>query len=249
MRDELFKAVWRLCELFPQLRPAIKYSEVLSQEDVDLFAAFANGHVQQVLHDFPTDEKAQDERVSLFLQGSTGLSRVREADVQLVSSILTAASGNDTSISPDMRDLVDFLRAHKRIWWSLHGAYEKIVKNNVVGTCPVVVASPPLIDRILPFGSKMHKFQEFHKLFHESVHFVLEENGICFHDADLDEGLVTYFHQQVAGKSVCALHYVGDDGARYLKNAALFEKFLSGYAREDVVPTLKHLKVEDLKVL
>jgi len=248
MRDELFRAVWRLCDVF-QLRPAIKYSEVLSQEDVDLFTAFANGHVQQVLRDFPIDERAQDERISLFLQGSTGLSRVRESDVQLVSSILTAASGNDTSISPDMRDLVDFLRSHKKIWWGLHNAYQKIVKNNVINTCPVVVAKPPLIDRILPFGYRMHKFQEFHKLLHESIHYVLEENGICLNDADLDEGLVTFFHEQIAGKRACALHYVGDEGARYLRTAALFEKYLSKFKPGEVVLALKNVNFAELKAL
>lgn len=238
MREALLRGIQKLCWLYPQLHTNIQYSEALSQEDVDVFAAFVNGHVKKILHDYP-DEKTQESQIDSFLNSSTGVSKVHPKDVLFVETILAAAAGQDTSISFEMRGIVGFLRSHRKIWWSLHQAYEKILKNSVVGTCPLVIARPPLLDRIIPFGTKMHNFQEFHKLFHESIHYVLEENGICFGNEDLDEGLVTYFHEQVMGKKVCYLHYNGDEGDRYLKDAALFEKLLDPYPRSAVIPILQ----------
>ncbi len=242
MRDELLKGIETLCWMFPQLKPSINYSDVLSQEEVDAFAAFVNGHVQNILKTYPTDEKAQENELSSLFTCSCGLSRIRKEDVVLVEALLLAASGNDRSISPKMRDVVDFLRSHRKIWWSLHNAYTKIVKNDLIGTCPLVVAQQPVLDRVLPFGKKLHNFQEFHKLFHESIHFVLEESGVCFGDEAVDEGLVTYLHEQVMGKKVCLMHYTGDEGEKYLKYASVFEKALSPYPRSAMIPVLLRLK-------
>jgi hypothetical protein len=239
MRDALLKGIQKLCWLYPQLHVSIKYSDVLSQDDVDVFAAFVNGHVESVIRNFPTDEAEQERQLGVFLKGSTGLSRIDSKDIIFVEAVLAAAAGRDTSISPEQRDLVDYLRSHRNIWWALHGAYEKIVRNNLVNTCPLVVAKQPLLEKILPFGSKMHNFQEFHKLFHETIHYILEDNGICFHDDLLDEGLVTYFHEQVVGKGACYAHYVGEEGERYLKAAKLLEKVLGKYPRNAVVPVLQ----------
>ncbi len=240
MREELLRGIHRLCWLYPPLSPVIQYSSALSQGDVDLFAAFANGHVQQILHDFPTDEKHQEREIASLLKCSTGLAKIRAEDVQHVESIL-AAAGNDNSISPEMRDIADFLRNHKKLWWSLHDTYEKIVKQHLIGTCPLVVAKPLLLDRVLPFGRRMHRFQEFHKLFHESIHYVLEENGIRFNDSDLDEGLVTYLHQQVMGDAVRYFHYTGEEGERYVNKAAFFSAVLDQYPKSAVVPIVRNM--------
>jgi hypothetical protein len=241
MRDALLKGIQHFCWLFPPLRANIQYSEILSQEDVDVFSAFVNGHVQKALH------SADDELViEHFLTGSTGVSKIHSNDVVFVETLLAAASGSDTILTHELRDCVDFLRSHKAVWWSLHRAYEKIVKNHLVGTCPLVIAKPPLIDRILPFGRRVHRFQEFHKLFHESIHYVLEDNGLFFGDENLDEGLVTYFHEQVMGKPVCYMHYNNEEGERYLEAAKLFEKLLGRYPRSAVVPLLKSMKREDV---
>ena len=153
-------------------------------------------------------------------------------------------SGKDTSISLEMREVVDFLRSHRQIWWLLHNAYMKIVKNNVVGTCPLVCSKP---HGIWPFGSK-YNFHEFHRMFHESIHYVLEQNGLCFNDGDLDEGLVAYFHEQILGQKECRRHYKINGGERCLKNAALFAKIFDRYPRSAVIPVLKSLKKEDLLI-
>lgn len=248
MRDDLVKGIARLCELYPGLDSSIRYSDKLSQEQVDVFSAFVNGHVERVLKEFMTDESVQSSKISALLSGSTGVSRIRAKDVLFVESLLSSASGSDSGISPEMRDLVDFLRSHKSIWWALHDSYECIVKSNLVDTCPLVVSKPSFIARILPFGSKYNSFQEFNKLFHESVHFVLEENGICFNDEELDEGLVTFFHEEVMGKSVCYLHYSGDVGKNYLKYADDFRKILASHPKSDTVPFLKRFVKENVIV-
>jgi len=217
MREELLSGISRLCLLFPPLRPCIRYSEVLSQEEVDLFAAFVNGHVSRILHDFSAPEA--EHQLSLLLKGSFGLSRIHSRDVLFVENLLSAASGNDTSFSQDLRGSVDFLRSNRKLWWCLHNAYEKIVKNNLVDTCPLVVSKTPFIERFIP---GLHNFQEFHKLFHESIHCVLEENWIYFNDEALDEGLVVYLHQQVFGKNVCSMHYVGEKGEQCSKDNFIY---------------------------
>ena len=238
MRDALLQGVQELCKLYPQLRPCIKYSEVLNQEEVGVLAAFVSGHVQQVLHDYPADEKKQEKLVSQYLEGSTGLSRIRSQDVMLIESILAAAAGRDSSLSSELRDVIGFLRGNRRLWWSLHNSYEKVVKNNLIDTFPLVVGQPKAFERIRLFASKMHGF---HKLFHESIHYVLEENSVRFNDSELDEGLVAYLHGQVMGKKVCHLHYTGEE-RQHLKNAGMFERVLNKYPKSAVIPLIKSLK-------
>jgi hypothetical protein len=236
MREKLLKGIEKLCWMFPQLKPSVRYSEILSQDEVAVFAAFVNGHVQKILD----KNQAGEDELSVLFASSCGISRIRNKDVVFVGSLLSAASGRDMGIGRSA--LVDFLRAHRQVWWSLHNAYSKIVKNELVNTCPIAVLPRPFVSRILPFGSKAHDFNEFHKLFHESLHFVLEDAGICFNDEELDEGLVTYMHQQVMGKSACSRHYTGDEGRKYLEYASVFEKAFGTYPRSGVIPVLLRLK-------
>lgn len=245
MRKRLEKGVRKLCWLFPQLKPEVRYSEVLSQRDVNVFAAFVNGHVKEVLCEAPFDEQARRHVASLFLRGSTGLAKVREDDVVYVGSLLAAASGKDQGLSPDERDVVDFLRDNVTWWRWLYDAYDRVVKQGVIGTCPLVVAQEPAVLRVVPLLGSVHRYQEYHKLLHESIHYVLDENGIAFHDPELDEGLVVYLHEQVA-PSVRHFHYVGDEGRKYVESAEVFRKLLKKYPRSAVVPILKRLAREGL---
>ncbi len=238
MRDELLQGIEKLCWMFPQLKPSIRYSESLSRDEVDAFVAFVKGHVQGVLRKHPADEKSQEAELSAPC--FCGVSKIHHRDVVLVGSLLSAASGKDTGISPEMRDMVDFLRVHRQIWWSLHGAYTKILKGNLLGTCPLTTSPPTFFD-FVPFFSKTHESHDFHRLFHESIHFVLEENGICFGDEEIDEGLVTFLHEQVMGRQVCLLHYKGEEGKKYLRYSSVFEDALSPYPRSAVIPVLQRL--------
>jgi len=245
MRKKLEKGVQRLCWLYPPLEPSIKYSDVLSQRDVNVFAAFVNGHVHDVLNENPFDESTKHRLASLFFRGSTGLSKIHERDVLFIASLLSAASGRDDGLDPSSRQIVDFLRENRQYWVWLHEAYEKIVNNHAAGTCPLVVAKMPKLLHAVPFAGMLHRYQEFHKLFHESIHYVLEQQGISFDDHDLDEGLVVYLHAKVT-PSVKYLHYSGDEGRRYVKNAELFNKLLDKYPRSAVIPALQHLTREDV---
>lgn len=242
MRDRLLSGISHLCLLFPPLKPSINYSTVLSQDEVALFVAFVNGHVAGILRNCH-DKSLQERQISLILKTSTGLPRIRPADVLYVESLLASASGRDNLVSSEFQDVVLFLREHKSLWWSLHNAYEKIVRNNLIGTSPLVVAKPPFFAGL--FG--LHKFEEFHKLFHESIHCILEDNGICFNDEALDEGLVVFMHQQVMGKHTCSLHYAGRDGSRYLKYAERFERFCQKHPRCMLLHLLKGMSVEEIK--
>lgn len=235
----------KLCWLFPPLQPNIVYSDVLSQRDVNVFAAFVNGHVEQVLKEYPFDEEMKHRMASLFLEGSTGLSRVRERDVVWVAGLLSAASGKDASLKPELRDLVDFLRENKLWWGWLYEAYEKIVKNSLTNTCPMVIAKLPVPMRFIPFAGVMNSYQEYHKLIHESIEYLLEAEGILFDDVELDKGLVVYLHE-VMYPSVKYLHYVGDEGRQYLEAAGVFRELLDRYPRSAVVPMLKHLTRSDV---
>lgn len=247
MRDALLRGISRLCLLFPPLKPNIRYSEVLSQDEIDLFAAFVNGSIQNIMKNY--DSKEQEHQISKLLRYSTGLSKIKKEDIIQIENILSAASSQDTNISPEIKNAVEYLRNNKKTWWSLHNAYEKIVKNNLANTCPLATAKLPILDRLLPFGSRLHQFQEFHKLFHESIHHILEENKICFHNKDLDEGLVVFLHQQVMGKKTCALHYTGEEGEKYLRNAEFFEKLLNKYPHITFIPIIRHSTIEELKAL
>ncbi|MCX6708247.1 MAG: hypothetical protein NTW67_01170 [Candidatus Woesearchaeota archaeon] len=247
MREALLRGISRLCWLFPPLKPNIRYSETLSQDEVDLFATFVNGSIQNILQNF--DSKEQEHQISKLFKYSTGLSKIKKEDVIQIENILSAASSKDTNSSPEMKDVVEYLRNNKKTWWSLHNTYEKIVKNNLTNTCPLATAKLPILDRLLPFGFKLHQFQEFHKLFHESIHYILEKNRICLHDKDLDEGLVVFLHQQVMGKKTCALHYTGEEGEKYLQNAEFFEKLLNKYPHITFLPIIKNSSSEELKAL
>ncbi|VVB81373.1 Uncharacterised protein [uncultured archaeon] len=244
MRDALLRGILRLCWLFPPLKPNIRYSEILSQDEADVIAVFVNKHVKDILHNHDNSKE-----ISEILHNSTGISKIKQEDVIFIENILSAASSKDTNITPEMCEVIEFLRSNKKIWWNLHDAYEKIIKNHLVNTCPLVIAKARLIDRIIPFGIRMHKFQEFHKLFHESIHYLLEENNVCFHNEELDEGLAVFLHQQVMGKNTCAMHYIGEKGEKYLKNAEFFEKLLSKYPRITFIPIIKHSKIKELKTL
>ncbi|GEM_PF-6529978 len=233
MRDRLLSRISQLCLLFPPLKPSINYSDVLSNEEVVLFVAFVNGHISEIIKN--PDKSVQDEQLSRILKSSVGLPRIKPADVLYVESLLASASGNEVA-SSKFKDIVLFLRDNRKVWWSLHDAYEKIVRNSLVGTCPLVIANPPFIVRL--FG--LHRFEEFHKFFHESIHCVLEDNGICFHDEALDEGLVVYLHQQVMGKHVCSLHYAGKIGSLYLNYADRFEKLFGRYPKNELISSLKY---------
>src|SRR3990172_5791402 len=106
MRDELLTGIEKLCWMFPQLKPSIRYSEVLSQGEVDAFAAFVNGHVKEILN--RQDGNAQSSELSALFTCSCGISRSNKKDVVLVESLLSAASGNDMGISSEQSDLVGF---------------------------------------------------------------------------------------------------------------------------------------------
>ena len=167
---------------------------------------------------------------------SHGLSRIREQDVVFVESLLSAASGNDLSLSPEMRDLTGLLREHVKVWWSLHDAYVKIVRDNLVGTCPLASSHESLLKRVLS-GSNAG----LHNAFHLSIHCLIEDVGICFGDEETDEGFVAYLHSQVMGKA-CLSYYSDAEGRRYLKRAAVFEQSLSSYPRSSVIPVLQRLR-------
>jgi len=240
MRKKLLKGVRKLCSLYPQLRGTVTYSQVLSQREVNVFALFANGHVQDIIHEFPVDEAAQARWANAFLSGSTGVSTIRKQEVDLVEMVLLAASSNEPLRDLELRDTVDFLRSHRKVWWELHQVYEKIVQNRLVGSCPLVTAPPSVLDWVVPFGVHFHRFQEFHKLFHGTIHHVLERNDLRFDDRDLREGVVAYFHEKVMGPRV-RLHYNGDVGERMLRNAARVGRILDKYPRTAVIPLLRRL--------
>ena len=237
MREKLLSGVKRLCAMFPPLVSNIKYSEVLSQKQVDVFSAFATGKVDQVFSQFYGDDKEIFSQISALLEGSTGISIIRNSDVLHVGALLSAAASNDGSVPPEVRDVVDFLRDNRDIWWNLHNAYESIVKNDVVGTCPIAIARP--WSSHFPLGRQWNDFNEFHKLFHESIHFVLEENGLCSGDEDFDEGIVTYLHEEVMGRAICKIHYSSGDGVRYLRLASELREIIHNRPRSDIIPFLK----------
>ena len=239
MRERLRSALGKLSALYPQLSPDVRYSDVLSQGDVNVFVAFVTGRVSQVLKSCPLDVEAKNSYFSALAGGSTGISQISERDVSYVALLLSAASGNDSGISPEMRDVVDFLRGNRSAWWSLSNAYERIVKSNVIGTCPLVVAPLPWWARFVPFAGRYHEFQEFHKLFHESVHYSLENSGVVFDDAGLNESLVALFHEDVFGV-FARLHYRGE-GKKYLAPSFRWRKFLSSCPRPAVIPLLQTL--------
>ncbi len=223
MRDELLNGIAKLCWMFPQLKPSIRFSEAFSGEEIDVFYSFANRNVRGIVSD--------KQKPALF-ECSQGLSRIRQQDVVFVESLLSAASGKDLGLSPEMRDLTGLLREHVHVWWSLHDAYVKIVRDNLVGTFPLAPVRKSL------FGGN----SEFHKAFHLSIHALLEDAGICFGDDETDEGFVAYLHGQVMGKKACASHYSGADGRRYLKRAAAFEQSLNSYPRSSVISVLQRLR-------
>ena len=207
MREALLDGIRHLCWLYPPLRPSIRYSEVLSPEDY--------------------------ESLSVFLGRSP--SRIRQEDVDYIENILFAASGQET-VSSELSYVVAFLRTNTDKWQALYDAYDNIVRNRLVNTCPLVVSGISTAEKVVPFGKKWHSFQEFHRSFHESIHYVLEENGLCFNDEALDEGFATYLHQQVMGKKA-KLYYTGE-GRRLLRLASVFEEELRDYPRSSVVPLL-----------
>lgn len=237
MREKLLAGVERLCALFPPLKSNIKYSEVLSQEQLDVFSAFAGGKVDNIFSKFYGDDKEIFLQISALLEGSTGVSRIRKSDVLRVESLLSASSSNDMSIPPDMRDVVDFLKDNRSILWNLHNAYEVIVSNDLVDTCPITIARP--WTSRLPLGRQWNDFNEFHKLFHESIHFVLEENGLCSGDEEFDEGIVTYLHEEVMGRAVCKIHYSSGEGAEYLRLASELREIIHNRPKSDIIPFLK----------
>lgn len=243
MREKLMSAIKRLCWLFPQLKPNIKYSERLTQEEIDVYAAFINGHVQQIIKEHKNNQRKQ---LDIYLRGSTGIPKIHKEDVKFIESILTAATGNENNTKSEAHELVSFLREHKKIWWTLYNTHEKIIKDKLIGTCPIAVSKTPLIERILPFGTKLHKFQEYNKLLHESIHWLLEENEVCFHNKELDEGLVVCLHKKIAGKTKCQLHYTGEEGEKYLKQAEKFEKILEKIPTSAFIPLIKKLETKAL---
>ncbi|MBW3016634.1 hypothetical protein KY309_03430 [Candidatus Woesearchaeota archaeon] len=238
MREKLTSAIKRLCWLFPQLKPNIKYSEILTQEEIDVFAAFVNGHIQQII-----TEHNQRKQLDLYLKGSTGIPKIHKEDVKFIASLLTAATSNEKNIKTENYEVVNFLREHRKIWWKLYNTYDKIIKNRLTGACPIAIAKTPFIQRILPFGTRLHRFQEYNKLLHESIHCLLEENGICFHKKELDEGLVVCLHKKIVGKK-CQLHYAGEEGEKYLKQAEKFEKIMDKIPTSAFIPLIRKLETK-----
>ncbi|MBW2969721.1 hypothetical protein KY319_01220 [Candidatus Woesearchaeota archaeon] len=238
MREKLTSAIKRLCWLFPQLKPNIKYSEVLTQEEIDVYTAFVNGHIQEII------KEHKRKQLDIYLKGSTGIPKIHKEDVKYIASLLTAATSNENNKKTEDYELVNFLRENRKIWWKLYNTYDKIIKNRLIGTCPIATAKIPFIEKILPFGTKLHRFQEYNKLLHESIHCLLEENGICFHNKQLDEGLVVCLHRKITGKTKCQFHYTGEEAEKYLSQADKFEKIMNKIPTSAFIPLIRKLETK-----
>ena len=141
---------------------------------------------------------------------------------------------------PQTKDLVDFLRSHRELWWSLHRAHHIILKHELIGHCLLAFSKPSFLYRIAPW--KLLDFPDFQKLFHDSIRLVLEKNGVCFQDELLDQALATYFHQRLIGRKV-RLHH---NRAASLKQVKVFNKLLRRYPRSALILYLKNMKKEDI---
>lgn len=223
MREELLKNIEKLCWLFPQLKPSIRYTEELSKDEIDAFKALTYNSTKGIF--------------GLSQTCHYGMHRIRQQDVLFVESALSAASGNDLGISQEMHNLIEILQKHPKTLQHLQNAYTKILKNELVNTCPFVFSEQPFFNRIL--GDT----KEFHDCFHASIHFLLEEAGICFGDEEIDEGLVTYLHKQVLGNEAIK-HYNDEQGRKYLNYANVFEQTISKYPRNAILPVIMRLKTK-----
>jgi len=247
MRKKLERSVGKLCWLYPPLEPKIRYSSGLSQREVNAFAAFANGHLTEVVQK-NVDSKTQAERAAPYLHGSTALSRIKYEDVTALAVVLGAAMGREAKVSKSMRGLVEFLQQNNTWRELLAQVYSKIVESDLAGTCPLVIAKAPWYQVLFPPMLLASRFQEQQKLIHESIEYVLEEESIVFDDVLLDKGLVTYLHEHVAGRFACRLHYTGPEGKQYRDAATVFHRVFDKYPRSAIVPLLKQMVGdEDLK--
>jgi len=172
-------------------------------------------------------EVLSSEQVSLFsgfVNGDfdfsgKGVIRIRDEDVSYIGSIIAASSAGELH-----SDAVKYLRENPSIKSKLHGAYHSILTNSLVDSCPI-------------FSSCFLGFDNFHKMFHLSIHHVLENNGLSSGDSDFDEALVTYLHKRVSGKKVI-LHYLGG-GERFLRLSKEIASVLKDVPDKEVIPIVR----------
>ncbi len=222
MREKLLKSIEKLCWLYPQLKPRIGYSEVLSQDEVDAFGSFSGDGEHHVK--------------------SNKLASISREGLDYVSSLLAISCGRDTSLSSSS---VDFLRANPGVAGVLRSARDKVVKHNLVGSCPLSVEKPSLLKGF--FAPNTHRFDEFHKMLRASILHVLEKNDIVF-DSDTNQGVAAYFHEELVGSKVCFYHYVGEN-KKHLELAQELRIVLSRYPRSAVIPFVKKLADSDFTVV
>lgn len=209
MREQIDAYVRKLCWLYPQLKPVVRWSQMLSQDEVSVFAAFAAGHVDKLVNEY------RDEKVAELLRGVIGMSAIEPHEVEYVKSLVSAAKGSSDGMAPHVRAVVKFLQENPNVLEKLSSVCSKIEENALVGSVPL--ASRHLGVSKIVFGA-LNEFEETHRLVHEAIHFLIENAGIKIDDEQSREGLVVFLHEQVA-PFVRHVHYVGDEGERYVSFA------------------------------
>ncbi|PIN76010.1 hypothetical protein COV18_01135 [Candidatus Woesearchaeota archaeon CG10_big_fil_rev_8_21_14_0_10_37_12] len=108
MRKEVFGRVHLLCDLFPGLNAPVRFSEVLSEQELTVFGDFTCLNTT-----------------------------IKLSDMQHVEKLLTAAVSRDTGLLVGFNEQVYSIRNNKNVWQTLQKAYEKIIAHELTGTYPL----------------------------------------------------------------------------------------------------------------
>ena len=161
---------------------------------------------------------------------------IKKSDVDFVGSVLALSYSGESKAG-----IVDFLSRNPAIRDKLSTAYYKILNYDLVGSFPVIDSWPSVKFK------KVFQFNEFNKLLHNVIHYVLEKNGLASGDFEFDEALVTFLHQEVSGKLACSFHYTGKEGRSYLRLADFLRENVKDLNRVDVVPYLREFLSHNLE--
>lgn len=207
------------------LRYSLKYSSILTQEEINAMNLIGSHELRRLLSDSNKGYAETDMLVDKKLKRLSGMGNIEGSNRKLLMEAADTKHRDRVSV---------YLRHNKKLFELLSSARDKIVKYKLAGTVPM-----PQTD---PIRSFLRRREAFSMMVHESIHYVLEKNGVDFGTgglSPLDEGFCVFLHLRF-GKSVGLYRNDSSELAKkYRLWASFFRELLKSVPDKNIVKTIK----------
>jgi len=216
MKEILRRLMKEFCNSF-KLRYKIRYSESLTQREINAHNLLGSGELKNLLKRYERNYSKIDKEVSRRLKAMSGTGNLEASDVK--------SKNNKVST---------YLKRNKELFDLLKNTNRKIIEGKLVDTIPI-----PVSDDLFSF---LHKRQKISMMVHESIHYILEKNGINFQKhglSPLDEGFCVFLHLKFKKYSGLYKYDNSSLTIKYRFWASFFKELLRNIPNDKIISTIR----------